>query len=159
MGHANKAAIVAGTSAAQMTIDVGAAVKRGEYQADVVGKGKDSGGCFRCGSRFHRVADCPLPPGDHHHEHKGKGKGKAKGTCKGKKGNSSFFGKGKGKGKANNKKGNKGNNYYEEEWSDDSWNTEASWDTESWSWPIGWSYNTTKPPSSLEQLRLPRPLR
>ena len=27
--------------------------------------------------------------------------------------------------------GQEGNNYYEEEWSDDSWNTEASWDTES----------------------------
>eukprot|EP00974_Lingulodinium_polyedra_P070036 6777039-Lingulodinium_polyedra.AAC.1 len=25
------------------------------------GKGSD-GGCFRCGSKFHRIADCPLPP-------------------------------------------------------------------------------------------------
>ena len=94
------------------------------------GKGQTNDGCFNCGSKWHRVKDCPMAPqqkGQHHQGHGGKGKsysshhkgkgkgktwrwrpfGKGQGKTKGKYGK---YGKGKGKGKS--KKGYGGGSWY-----------------------------------------------
>ena len=91
------------------------------------GKGQTNDGCFNCGSKWHRVKDCPMAPqqkGQHHQSHGGKGKGYAghnKGKGKGKfwrwrpfgKGKGKSKGKyGKGKGKGKSKKGYGGNSWY-----------------------------------------------
>ena len=85
------------------------------------GKGHTNDGCFNCGSKWHRVKDCPMAPQQkgHQQSHGGKGKGYSnysKGKSKGKtwrwrpfgkgKGKSKGkFGKNKGKGKGKSKKG------------------------------------------------------
>ena len=102
-------------------------IEKEEYYG---GKGQTNDGCFNCGSKWHRVKDCPMAPqqkGQHHQSHGGKGKGYAghsKGKGKGKvwrwrpfgkgkgktKGKYGKYGKGKGKGKS--KKGYGGSSWY-----------------------------------------------
>ncbi|CAK9078864.1 1-alkyl-2-acetylglycerophosphocholine esterase [Durusdinium trenchii] len=89
----------------------------GEYnEAYYKGKGNGSDeGCFNCGSKFHRVRDCPLGKGKNKkgsHNYKGKGKSKGfwrwrpdfKGKSKGKS-KYPWRSKGKGKGKGFGRKG------------------------------------------------------
>ena len=89
----------------------------GEYnEAYYKGKGNGSeDGCFNCGSKFHRVRDCPLGKGKNKkgsHNYKGKGKSKGfwrwrpnfKGKSKGKS-KHPWRSKGKGKGKGFGRKG------------------------------------------------------
>lgn len=91
------------------------------------GKGQTNDGCFNCGSKWHRVKDCPMAPqhkGQHHQSHGGKGKGfsgQRKGKGKGKVWRWRPYGKGKGKsktkgkygkGKGKSKKGYGGNSWY-----------------------------------------------
>ena len=92
-------------------------MSRGEYnEAYYKGKGNGSeDGCFNCGSKFHRVRDCPLGKGKNKkgsHNYKGKGKSKGfwrwrpnfKGKSKGKS-KHPWRSKGKGKGKGFGRKG------------------------------------------------------
>lgn len=79
--------------------------KGGKGKKNSKGGGKSGDGCFRGGSKWHRIADCPVPAfetpsTDHYGEYRGKGGGK---------GGKGKYRKGKGKGyKGKGYKGHKG---------------------------------------------------